>query len=99
MRADEYLKMMRLVIRLRRIVTLILITMAYREDKNRLIYKFNGGMGAVLCSNCYCIMYEGRRIPDEYREAVINGHEEDFGPVFCCDECKREWCKTKEDRL
>lgn len=47
--------------------------MAYRKDKDRLIYKFNGGAGAVFCSNCYCIICEGSRIPDEYRDAVING--------------------------
>lgn len=71
--------------------------MAYRKDKDRLIYKFNGGAGAVLCSNCYCIICEGSRIPDEYRDAVINGQQEEFGPVFCCNECQREWCDTMED--
>jgi hypothetical protein len=69
--------------------------MAYRKDKDRLVYKFNGGAGAVLCSNCYCIICEGSRIPDEYRDAVIAGKQEEFGPVFCCDECINEWNKTK----
>ena len=71
--------------------------MAYRKDKDRFIYKFNGGAGAVLCSNCYKIICEGSRIPDEYRDAVINGQQEEFGPVFCCNECQREWCDTMED--
>lgn len=69
--------------------------MAYRKDKDRLIYKFNGGAGAVLCSNCYCIICEGSRIPDEYRDAVIADKQEEFGPVFCCDDCREEWENTK----
>lgn len=69
--------------------------MAYRKDKDRLIYKFNGGAGAVLCSNCYCIICEGSRIPDEYRDVVIADKQEEFGPVFCCDDCKKEWENTK----
>ena len=69
--------------------------MAYRKDKDRLIYKFNGGAGAVLCSNCYCIVCEGSRIPDEYRDAVIADKQEEFGPVFCCDDCRKEWENTK----
>lgn len=69
--------------------------MAYRKDKDRLIYKFNGGAGAVLCSNCYCIICEGSRIPDEYRDAVIADKQEEFGPVFCCDDCRKEWENTK----
>lgn len=69
--------------------------MAYRKDKDRLIYKFNGGAGAVLCSNCYKIICEGSRIPDEYRGVVIAGKQEEFGPVFCCDDCRKEWEDTK----
>ena len=58
--------------------------MLHREDSNRLIYKFNGGNGAVLCSNCYKIMYEGSNIPEDMMNAVKNGQQKEFGPVFCC---------------
>lgn len=71
--------------------------MAYRKDKNKLVYKFNGGAGAVLCSNCYKIIYAGSSIPDEYRDVVIAGKQEEFGPVFCCDDCRKEWFDTIED--
>lgn len=65
--------------------------MLHREDSNRLIYKFNGGNGAVLCSNCYKIMYEGSNIPEDMMNAVKNGQQKEFGPVFCCDYCEKEW--------
>lgn len=68
--------------------------MAYREDNNRLIYKFNGGYGAVLCSNCYKIIYEGSHIPEECKDAVIANKQEEYGPVFCCGECQKEWFDT-----
>lgn len=73
--------------------------MSYRKEYDRLVYKFNGGRGAVLCSNCYTIVYEGSRIPDEYKDAMVNGQENNFEPVFCCDECKKEWYESKHFNL
>ena len=73
--------------------------MVYRKEQDRLIFKFNGGRGAVLCSNCYTIVYEGSRIPDEYKDAMLNGQENNFEPVFCCDECKKEWYESKHFNL
>ena len=73
--------------------------MAYKKEYDRLIFKFNGGRGAVLCSNCYTIVYEGSRIPDEYKDAMLNGQENNFEPVFCCDECKKEWYESKHFNL
>ena len=73
--------------------------MSYKKEYDRLVYKFNGGRGAVLCSNCYTIVYEGSRIPDEYKDAMVNGQENNFEPVFCCDECKKEWYESKHFNL
>ena len=73
--------------------------MSYRKEYDRLVYKFNGGRGAVLCSNCFAIIYEGSRIPDEYKDAMVNGQENNFEPVFCCDECKKEWYESKHFNL
>lgn len=69
--------------------------MAYRKDKDRLIYKFNGGRGALLCSNCYVVICEGKDLSDEIRNAIINDKQEEFGPVFCCEQCKKEWFDSK----
>ena len=73
--------------------------MAYRKEHDKLVFKFNGGRGAVLCSNCYTIVYEGSRIPDEYKDAMFNKRENNFEPVFCCDECKKEWYESKHFNL
>jgi hypothetical protein len=79
--------------------------MAYRKEHDRLIFKFNGGRGAILCSNCFCIVYEGSKIPDEYKDVMFNEHnmfneneqQDKFEqPVFCCEDCKREWFESKK---
>lgn len=72
--------------------------MSYRKEYDRLVCKFNGGRGAVLCSNCFTIIYEGSRIPDEYKDVMFNKNEQrdNFEPIFCCEECKKEWNETKK---
>lgn len=78
--------------------------MSYKKEHDRLIYKFNGGRGAVLCSNCFAIIYEGSRIPDEYKDVMFNEYnmfneneqQDNFEPIFCCEECKKEWYETKK---
>lgn len=51
------------------------------------VYKFNGGYGAILCSNCGVIVAQGRDCEkQEYIEAIENGT-----PIFCSDECEIEW--------
>lgn len=52
---------------------------------DKLIYKFNGGKGAILCNNCGKIIYSGKEIPNYLPE----------GPQFCCDSCKKEYNKKK----
>lgn len=81
--------------------------MSYRKEYDRLVYKFNGGRGAVLCSNCYTIVYEGSRIPDEYKDVMFNEYnmfneneqQDKFEPIFCCEECKKEWYESKHFNL
>lgn len=51
------------------------------------IYKFNGGNGAILCSNCGIIVAQGRDCRNkEYVDAMENDT-----PIFCSDECEIEW--------
>lgn len=61
------------------------------EEDNHLIFKFNSGLGAVLCSNCRKIICTGDRIPkyiwDEPSKSKLP-------PQFCCDECKHEYYKN-----
>ena len=44
--------------------------MNYRKINNKLIFKFNGGRGAILCNNCFAIVYEGSQIPDKYKNVI-----------------------------
>lgn len=46
--------------------------MAYKKEYDKLIFKFNGGNGAVLCSNCFKIIFSGKEIPNEYWDAAIS---------------------------
>ena len=74
--------------------------MGYSKDKDRLIFKFNGGIGAILCSNCGKIIATGNRIPERFWDAATgkNGETyEDIGPQFCCENCISEWNKTKNN--
>lgn len=69
--------------------------MNYRKTNNKLIFKFNGGRGAILCSNCFAIIYEGSHIPDKYKNVIFNKQQNNFGPIFCCEECKNNWYREK----
>lgn len=62
--------------------------------KDHLIFKFNSGIGAVLCSNCRKIIMSGGRIP----EYIWNAKNiEDIPPMFCCKECEGKYNKRKND--
>ena len=52
---------------------------------DKLIYKFNGGQGAILCNNCKKIICTGKNIP----KPLPNG------PQFCCKECEKEYNRVK----
>lgn len=74
--------------------------MAYNKENDRLIFKFNGGNGAVLCSNCYKIICEGTQISNNYLNSIKNGqHGQQTEPVFCCDKCEHEWNETKNKNV
>ncbi len=61
-----------------------------------MIVKFNGGLGAVLCSNCWKVMYSGASLPKEFKEAILNGTATQMPEIFCCDECEKEFNETSE---
>jgi len=50
------------------------------------IYKFNGGMGALLCSNCYVIIRQGSELTNEDLSAMKG--ELKVAPQYC-DKCKK----------
>lgn len=67
--------------------------------KDHLKFKFNSGLGAVLCSNCSKIIMSGGRIPDYIWEHVgPRGTKkiEDLPPMFCCKECEEEYKKKNQ---
>ena len=57
------------------------------------IYKFNGGLGAVLCNQCRKIIYQGSRIPIEIEDAKFEHRLNEIGPLFCCKECEDKYNK------
>jgi hypothetical protein len=66
--------------------------------KEMLIFKFNGGNGAVLCNNCHVIIHSGSQIPPEMWDAATHKKEhtyESIGPQFCCEKCKEEFYNNK----
>ena len=52
--------------------------------KGKLIFKFNGGRGAILCNTCGKIIFSGKSIPKHLPE----------GAQFCCEKCKTEYNRT-----
>lgn len=54
------------------------------------IFKYNGGLGALLCSSCRVIMKTGKDFTDEEIRA-IKGHI-DMPPQYCSN------CKTKQSQ-
>lgn len=67
--------------------------------KGYLKFKFNGGHGAVLCSNCSVIIMQGSHIPKDIWDAVNNEKLKDIPPMFCCKECEEEYNKKKDEEL
>lgn len=64
-------------------------------------FKFNGGNGAVLCSNCSKIIMSGSKIPDYIWDAVCCEDDKEIkniAPMFCCDKCKEEYYKKKVEK-
>jgi len=62
------------------------------REEERAIFKFNGGLGALLCSECSKIIKTGQEFnKDEW--AALRG-EIKMRPQYC-DECER---KTKTEK-
>lgn len=61
-----------------------------------MIFKFNGGQGAVLCGKCNKVLYEGSRIPKYITDAVMNGTIDELPDLFCEDGCK--FCDDEQFR-
>ena len=55
-------------------------------EQERLIVKFNGGRGAILCSGCRKIIKEGPEFTPEELQ-YIRG-EIDYLPIQFCKQCK-----------
>lgn len=58
-----------------------------------MIYKFNGGAGAILCENCSVIVAEGQKINDLIAAGKLSkySHVFDNTRVFCCEKCRDEF--------
>lgn len=53
-----------------------------------MIFKFNGGRGAILCGRCGKILKAGSEIPEYVLEAVKNGTVNELPDMFCEDNCE-----------
>lgn len=60
-------------------------------------FKFNSGLGAVLCSNCDKIIMSGGRIPEYIWKSVRPFSVKKLPPMFCCKECEDEYNKKKNN--
>lgn len=53
--------------------------------------KFNNGRGAVICDNCSTVIYSGfNNFPKDISDA-IERKDYDYGPIFCCEKCEKEY--------
>lgn len=62
--------------------------------KEKAIFKFNNGRGAILCSGCRTILKEGSQISEEEWESVkVKPNNIKLPPQYC------EECENKTSRL
>ena len=52
------------------------------------LFKFNGGLGALLCSKCSVIIKTGREFTEEESRAIRG---ELTLPAQYCNKCKKEY--------
>lgn len=64
-----------------------------------MIFKFNSGNGAILCSRCGVILKSGRQIPDYVWEAVRNGTVSELPDMYCEDGYKKSMEEIKKISL
>lgn len=60
------------------------------------IFKFNGGLGALLCSNCRAIIRTAKDFSEEELKGIRGELEYDLPPKFC-DECVLYFAKTTQN--
>lgn len=58
-------------------------------DKEKAIFKFNGGLGALLCSGCRKIMRTAKDFSEEELKGIRGELDYDLPPQYC------ETCKQK----
>ena len=54
-----------------------------------MIFKFNSGNGAILCSKCGVILKSGSQILEYVWEVVRNGTVSQLPDMYCEDGCER----------
>ena len=54
-----------------------------------MVFKFNDGRGAILCSKCGVILKQGDEIPKYVWEAVKKGTVSQLPDMYCEDNCER----------
>ena len=54
-----------------------------------MVFKFNGGHGAILCGKCGVILKAGSEIPEYVWDAVRKGTVGDLPDMYCEDNCER----------
>lgn len=63
-----------------------------------MIFKFNNGNGAILCSECGVILASGHEIYNYINEEHIKdkliGNDKEF---FCCELCRDEYYRKKKE--
>lgn len=62
------------------------------QNKQQAIFKYNGGQGALLCSNCRVIIKTGKDFTDEEKKAI---KWEVTLPAQYCENCKNHVSKQK----
>lgn len=68
-----------------------------------MIYKFNGGEGAVLCENCRKIIYTASTLPMGLRKLMYHAEKNgkpysSLPPVYCCEDCKESMTEVIGDK-
>lgn len=62
------------------------------KEKMRATFKFNSGLGALICSNCSKIIKVGSDFTEEEKEAAWG--DGCLEPQYCSQECKKEFLKN-----
>lgn len=69
-----------------------------RQDE-KAIFKYNGGLGALLCSKCRVIIKTGRDFTEEEVQTIKSSLEDSKLPAQYCDKCKTNSMTPKEKAI